>query len=296
MSSLPVSDTTGSPLSRRGLILAGAALAGPIGSLGSASAAAAAGRDASSKEATIETCCPIVELRQYTLRSGRREAFIALFEANFVESQEAAGMRLIGQFRDLDDPDRFVWLRGFPDMASRPAALSSFYGGPIWKAHRNEANASINDSDNVLLLRMASPASGFPVERLRRLPTSMVVPAQKLVLAGLQYLDADRVDEFTAFFEARMRPHLEQLKIPVIAEFKTETSPNNFPGLPIRDTAHVFAWFSVCADEDDCDAKIRRLRASQIWRNGASDPILHQLARKPELLRLKPTYRSALRD
>jgi len=25
-------------------------------------------------------------------------------------------MALVGQFRDLADPDRFVWLRGFPDM------------------------------------------------------------------------------------------------------------------------------------------------------------------------------------
>jgi hypothetical protein len=30
----------------------------------------------------------------------------------FVETQEATGMRVIGQFRDLGDPNRFVWLRG----------------------------------------------------------------------------------------------------------------------------------------------------------------------------------------
>ena len=40
----------------------------------------------------------------------------------FVESQENCGMTVIGQFRDLDDPDRFVWLRGFPDMAQRARA------------------------------------------------------------------------------------------------------------------------------------------------------------------------------
>src|SRR5687767_14085568 len=62
------------------------------------------------------TCCPVVELRQYTLHPGQRDVLIELFEREFVETQEAEGMRIVGQFRDLDNPDRFVWLRGFPDM------------------------------------------------------------------------------------------------------------------------------------------------------------------------------------
>src|SRR5438105_1362157 len=94
--------------------------------------------------------CPIVELRQYTLRPGTRDTLIELFDREFVESQEASGMRIIGQFRDLDNPDRFVWLRGFPDMATRAQVLQAFYGGPVWKAHRDIANATMIDSDNVL--------------------------------------------------------------------------------------------------------------------------------------------------
>jgi hypothetical protein len=37
------------------------------------------------------------------------------------------------------------------------------------------------------------------------------------------------------------------------------------------------------------------MRRGQTWREGASDLVLHQLARKPEFLRLAPTSRSALR-
>jgi hypothetical protein len=55
---------------------------------------------------------------------------IALFEREFLDTQEATGMRVLGQFRDLDAPDRFVWLRGFPDMAQRRASLEAFYNGP----------------------------------------------------------------------------------------------------------------------------------------------------------------------
>src|SRR5215470_10465135 len=81
--------------------------------------------------AQTRRCCPIVELRQYTLKPGRRDELIELFERNFIESQEALGMSLIGQFRDLDNPDRFVWLRGFSDMVAREHALKAFYGGPV---------------------------------------------------------------------------------------------------------------------------------------------------------------------
>ena len=55
----------------------------------------------------------VVELRQYTLHPRRRDALVELFDREFVESQEMEGMSVMGQFRDLDDADRFVWLRGF---------------------------------------------------------------------------------------------------------------------------------------------------------------------------------------
>ncbi|MGJ6960388.1 NIPSNAP family protein [Streptosporangium sp. G11] len=106
-------------------------------------------------------CCPILELRRYTLRPGRRDDLITLFDREFVESQEAAGMRVVGQFRDRDDPGRFVWLREFRDMESRAEALTAFYGGPVWKAHSDEANGTMIDSDDVLLLRPAGPGAGF---------------------------------------------------------------------------------------------------------------------------------------
>src|SRR5947207_14428600 len=78
-------------------------------------------------------CCPVVELRQYTLHPGKRDVLIDLFDREFVETQEALGIKVIGQFRDPDHTDRFVWLRGFRDMTSRAKALSDFYGGPVWK-------------------------------------------------------------------------------------------------------------------------------------------------------------------
>ena len=63
---------------------------------------------------------PVLELRQYTLRAGQRDVLIDLFDRELVETQEAVGMSVVGQFRDLDRPDRFVWLRGVTDMPRAP--------------------------------------------------------------------------------------------------------------------------------------------------------------------------------
>jgi hypothetical protein len=76
------------------------------------------------------TFSPVVELRRYTLHPGQRDVLITLFDREFVETQEAVGIDVIGQFRDLDAPDHFVWLRGFPDLQSRTESLRAFYGGP----------------------------------------------------------------------------------------------------------------------------------------------------------------------
>ena len=115
--------------------------------------------------------CPIIELRQYTLHPSTRETLVRVFEEHFIEAQERYGMRILGQFRDLADPDRFVWVRDFPDMEARTRALEGFYSGPVWKEHSPVANATMIDHTNVLLLRPAGPGLGFRFDpRLRPPP------------------------------------------------------------------------------------------------------------------------------
>src|SRR6266496_199654 len=97
--------------------------------------------------ANLAAWSPIIDLRQYTLYPGTRDAFVELFDKEFVETQEALGMRIIGQFRDLGDPNRFVWMRGFPDMPSRQKALVSFYEhSATWRNFSDRARSMMVDS------------------------------------------------------------------------------------------------------------------------------------------------------
>src|SRR5438105_14047627 len=103
----------------------------------------------------------VVELRQYTLKPGQRDVLVDIFERHFIEAQEEAGAHVIGHFRDLDHPDRFVWLRGFQDMPARKTALEAFYSSAAWNEQRDAVNETLIDYENVLLLRPATPESGF---------------------------------------------------------------------------------------------------------------------------------------
>jgi len=225
----------------------------------------------------------IVELRQYTLHPGQRETLISLFDREFVETQEAVGMAVLGQFRDLDDPDRFVWLRGFADMPSRAEGLGRFYGGPVWKEHRDQANATMIDSDNVLLLRPARAGVGFPAATAARHPVGHTTPPPSLVLATLYYRDRPFDETFMDFFDSQMRPALVEAGAAPLACFQTEYAENTFPALPVRTGENVFVWFARFPNDV-------RLNQPERWQTLSAE-----LPGAQQRLRLSPTTRSLLR-
>src|SRR5262249_14318524 len=152
----------------------------------------------------------VVELRQYTLHPGQRDVLVDIFMRHFVEGQEALGMRILGVFHDLDRPDRFVWLRGFPDMATRKAALTRFYfESDVWRTYGPAANATMVDVSDVLLLRPLTEA---------RLPEAPLLVATIHPLTG----DVPRVD--------------------AVLRLETHPAENDFPQLPVRRDGPKVVW------------------------------------------------------
>lgn len=221
----------------------------------------------------------VYELRRYTLHPGRRDELIELFDREFVESQEEVGGLVLGQFREPGEPDTFVWLRGFADMGARLRALTDFYGGPVWKAHSQAANATMIDSDDVLLLRPVRPGSGLP-ERGERPPVGSPAP-DSVFVATIHHRDAPVDEDFRAAFEA-LRPVLAATGAAPLACLETEYAENDFPGLPVRTGEHVFVWI---APETD----IARHTDSPEW------TAVEALTTRVQRMRLSPTGRSLLR-
>jgi hypothetical protein len=210
-------------------------------------ASLAASTFAPTAQAAARPTPAVIELRQYIMRPGQRDVLIDLFEREFVESQEVLGVTLIGQYRNLDDPDRYVWMRGFADMAARKAALVGFYFGQIWQAHRDAANATLIDNDNVLLLKPPIPEAGFDLPPRR--PYGATLPKGGLVTVTIQALDGPPDPAFIHRFEHEVRPALEAAGARVAGWMVSETSPNSFPRLPVREGEPVLVWVGRFPDE-----------------------------------------------
>lgn len=236
----------------------------------------------------------VVELRQYKIADGKREAFVELFDRELVETQEAVGMRLLGQFRDLDDDDRFTWLRSFADMADRERALNAFYFGPAWAANRGKANPMLVDNDNVLLLKPASPNLALRLPAGARAGVGAQPAEAGLVVASIHYLWKDPEEGFSEFFEKEFAPLLEQAGMPVLGAYLPERSENTFPRLPVRQHEKLFVWFTHVPGPEAYGAALAKLSSEP--RHG---DVLKKLRafeeRQPQTLRLRPTARSLLR-
>jgi quinol monooxygenase YgiN len=230
----------------------------------------------------------VVELRRYVLKPGRRDELIDLFEREFIETQEACGILPVAHCRDLDDPDRFIWLREYADMPGRLRALNAFYlDSDAWKENRDAANATLVDTDDVLLLRPARAKSGFDVSGLVRTEHRQDSKSTSFAAITALMLDAPADENFIAEFE---REVLEELKSGAerVAYFVTEEQPNNFPRHPVRERDWAFVVAGICPDE----------AALQCWLNAFEPAQLPQPMRERiracESLRLRPAARSLL--
>ena len=75
----------------------------------------------------------IIEMRTYKTKPGMRTQFIEIFRSKSVPAHVEIGMKILGPFVSIEDPDTFFFMRGFPDLASREPMKARFYEGELWK-------------------------------------------------------------------------------------------------------------------------------------------------------------------
>lgn len=193
----------------------------------------------------------VIELRRYLLHPGRRDDLIALFEREFIETQEALGLQVLGIFREPAQPDQFAWLRGFAGMAERLQGLQDFYGGPAWQQHRDAANATMIDSDNVLLLRPIAPWPAMHEASPDGRWHALILPLR------------EPLDETARIALLRERP---------VLWLDSEPSENDFPRLPVRSGSWVLGLATTPPDvppalEDRLAGPVERLTLTPTTRS-----------------------------
>ncbi|MBX3610499.1 MAG: NIPSNAP family protein [Hydrogenophaga sp.] len=234
--------------------------------------------------------CEVIELRRYALHAGQRDTLIDLFDREFVETQEAHGMSVMGQFRDLDAAERFVWLRGFADMDARPKGLGAFYGGPVWAQHRDAANATMAAFDDVLLLRPAWAGAGVSMAGRERAAGIVRTALPGLLDLSVVPLREAAPAELLRFCREVMTPCLQRAGAQVLGWYVTESRPNNFAQLPVREGE----WFLVGLALFASEAAHQAFVAGGAWAREVAPTLAGWLCGPVQAHRLVATARSAI--
>ena len=75
----------------------------------------------------------IIEMRTYKTKPGKRTEFLEIFRSKSVPAHAKIGMKILGPFLSVEDPDTFFFMRGFPDLPSREPLKAEFYESELWK-------------------------------------------------------------------------------------------------------------------------------------------------------------------
>ncbi len=75
----------------------------------------------------------IIEMRTYKIKAGKRAEFLEIFRFKSIPAHSEIGMKILGPFLSVEDPDTFFFMRGFPDLPSREPMKAKFYEGELWK-------------------------------------------------------------------------------------------------------------------------------------------------------------------
>ena len=93
----------------------------------------------------------IVEVRSYRVKPGRRAEFIKFFEERSIPALRSHGMKVLGPLLDLENPNKFVWLRSFPSLEERDRMKDEFYEGALWKNELEAIAMPMLESYDVIL-------------------------------------------------------------------------------------------------------------------------------------------------
>src|ERR1044072_6751908 len=102
----------------------------------------------------------IVEVRSYRIKPGKRDEFIRLFEKRAVAALRTYGMQVTGPFLDVENPNKFVFLRSFPSLEERDRMKDAFYGGELRKNELEDLAMPVLHSYDVILCE-TSPGCVF---------------------------------------------------------------------------------------------------------------------------------------
>ena len=201
-----------------------------------------------------------IELRNYLLKTGKRDLFIKYFKDHFVESQNVLGAYTPGLFRIKDEEERFFWIRGFDSMQERSRFLPAFYGGEVWKAFGPAANDMMLEWHNVHLVKP--------------LWDNMDAFAKRKGVFVIDYYKANvkQLNDLIDLFNIEYIPLLHGWGVNTITLLVSEMTENDFPKLPVYQDENLLVVVTAFNNETEYESTIKQI--------GSSDPGLNERKQK----------------
>jgi hypothetical protein len=94
----------------------------------------------------------IIEMRTYKLKPGMRAQFLEIFRSKSIPAHALLGMKILGPFLSIEDPDTFFFMRGFPNLDSREPMKAMFYEGDLWKRELENVMMPMIDKYEVVVV------------------------------------------------------------------------------------------------------------------------------------------------
>jgi NIPSNAP len=97
----------------------------------------------------------IIEMRTYKTKPGKRSQFLEIFRSKSIPAHTEIGMKILGPFLSVEDPDTFFFMRGFPDLLSRDPMKAKFYEGELWRSELENVLLPMLENDEVVVVEDA---------------------------------------------------------------------------------------------------------------------------------------------
>ncbi len=96
------------------------------------------------------------EIRQYTVRPGKMEAWLEMMQREIIPFQVKNGMVVCGSFRGEEDDSVYFWIRRFESEEQRAALYKAVYESDTWKNDMSSRVAELLDRDKTTVTRVVA--------------------------------------------------------------------------------------------------------------------------------------------
>ena len=201
----------------------------------------------------------VIELRNYLMRPGHHDEFIAGFEDKIMDTLNARGNLVLGQFTVKDSPDNFFWIRGFKDMQSRLKCLKGFYSSEYWSRHVYIPQAHVINYNNVYLLKPVDSLSG----KRDSINYNVDWFGKQKGIAVVEFIVAnERLNQLLNFMGTKFDPIVRTAGVRNISYWISELTPNDYPDLPAFQDKNLLVCISFYQSETEYNTVLQKVQSN----------------------------------